>query len=129
MLEQFLYFTIVVAKGGLTKMKQDCCYTCGQTATSTEVQYVCSGCRVARYCSIDHQRMTWKKEAERGMHIGHEILCPLYSAFRKYILASEERDEEKKSRMEKRFERECVKFLEYGLGLKNKCFPCEYQSM
>lgn len=59
---------------------EDKCYTCGQAVTPTEVKYVCSGCRVACYCSIDHQRTTWKKEAVRGMRIGHEILCPLYKA-------------------------------------------------
>ncbi|GFH53814.1 predicted protein [Chaetoceros tenuissimus] len=103
------------------------CYTCGQAATPTEVQYVCSGCRVACYCSIDHQRMTWKKEAVKGMRIGHEILCPLYKAHRKYTEARKSGDKEKESRMKSRLERECVTFLEYGLGLKNKCFPCEYQ--
>ena len=106
---------------------RDHCHTCGQAATPTEVQYICSGCRVACYCSIDHQRATWKKEAVKGTRIGHEILCPLFKASRKYKLQkeSEEIDEEKESKMERRFDRECVKFLEYGLGLKNKRFPCE----
>ena len=108
---------------------KDICYTCGQVVTPTEVQYVCSGCRVACYCSIEHQRMTWKKEAMRGMRIGHEILCPLYKAYRKLAHARESRDKEKESRMKRRFDRECVRFLADGLGLKDKCFPCEYQSM
>ncbi|GFH56031.1 predicted protein [Chaetoceros tenuissimus] len=105
------------------------CFTCDQAVTSTEVQYVCSGCRIARYCSIDHQRMTWKKEAVSGMRIGHEILCPLYKAYRKCTIARNYGDEKKKSRMQRRFRRECRNFLEYGLGLKNKCIPCEYQSL
>lgn len=106
---------------------RDHCHTCGQAATPTEVQYICSGCRVACYCSIDHQRATWKKEAVKGTRIGHEILCPLFKASRKYYLQkeSEEIDEEKESKMERRFDRECVQFLEYGLGLKNTRFPCE----
>ena len=126
--DQFLYSSIFATEGGLymPKMKQDCCYTCGQTATSTEVQYICSGCRVACYCSIDHQRNTWKKEAVRGMRIGHEILCPLYKAYRKYKLASEVA---LLTYSYTCLDRECVRFLEYGLGLKNKCFPYEYQSM
>jgi hypothetical protein len=39
-----------------------------------------------------------------------EILCPLYEAFRKYTLqkASEERDEEKESKVQRRFDMECV---------------------
>ncbi|GFH58318.1 predicted protein [Chaetoceros tenuissimus] len=110
------------------KIVQDRCYTCYQAVTPDEVQFVCSGCRVACYCSIDHQRATWKKEAVKGTRIGHEILCPLYKAFRKYKLekVSQDRDEEKESKMQRRLDRECVKFLEYGLGLKNKCFSCEY---
>ena len=128
MVELFLT-SIVVTDEGLTKIKQNKCYTCDQAVTPTEVQHVCSGCRVACFCSIDHQRATWKKEAVKGMRIGHDILCPLYKAFRKHISQKEnkDRDEVKESRIKRRFERECVKFLEYGLGLKNKCFPCEYR--
>lgn len=100
---------------------KDICYTCGQVVTPTEVQYVCSGCQVACYCSIEHQQMTWKKEAVRGMRIGHEILCPLYKAYRKYTHAKDLNDEEKEARMKRRLKRECRKFLENGLGLKNKC--------
>ncbi|GFH58533.1 predicted protein [Chaetoceros tenuissimus] len=124
MVELFLN-SIVVIDEGLTKIKQDKCYTCGQAVTPTEVQYVCSGCRVACYCSLDHQRATWKKEAVKGTRIGHEILCPIYKAFRKHLFQKD--NEVKESRMKRRLERECVKFLEYGLGLKNKCFPCEYR--
>ena len=66
-----------------------------------------------------------------GMHIGHKILCPLYKALRKLDvqLASEDRDKVKESRIRRRLERECLKFLEYGLDLKDKCFPCEYQKI
>ncbi|GFH56025.1 predicted protein [Chaetoceros tenuissimus] len=103
------------------------CSTCCQAVTPTEVQYVCSGCRVACYCSIDHQRMTWKKEAVKGMRIGHEILCPLYKTYRKFSQARKNKDKEKESRMKKRFDRECIRFLADGLGLKNKCVPCEYK--
>ncbi|GFH61921.1 predicted protein [Chaetoceros tenuissimus] len=98
------------------------CYTCTQAVTPTEVQYVCSGCRVACYCSVDHQRMTWKQEAVDGMRIGHEILCPLYKAYRKYTNARDANDKEKELTMGRRLGRECRKFLEYGLGLKNKRF-------
>ena len=126
----FLY-SIVVPDERCTKIKQDKCYTCGQAVTPTEVQYVCSGCRVACYCSIDHQRATWKKEAVSGMRIGHEILCPLYKTFRKQLFQkeSEDIDNAKELRMHRRLERECLNFLEYGLDLKNKCFPCEYRKL
>lgn len=129
MVQIFLYSSILVLDKICNKMKQDHCYTCDQAVTPTEVQYVCSGCRVACYCSIDHQHTTWKKEAVSGMRISHEILCPLYKAFRKHVfeITRKDRDEEKELRMKRRFERECLNFLEYGLGLKDKCFPCKYQ--
>ena len=98
------------------------CNTCTQTATESEVQFVCSGCRVACYCSIDHQRMTWKKEAVRGMRIGHEVLCPVMKAHRKWRHANDNGDNDRVSRLRQRFERECLYCFSYGMGLKDKCF-------
>ncbi|GFH58379.1 predicted protein [Chaetoceros tenuissimus] len=117
MIKYFLFVGLMRDKGG-RKIVRDNCYTCGQATTPTEVQYVCSGCRVACYCSIDHQRATWKKEAVKGTRIGHEILCPLYKAFRKDQLqkVSQDRDEEKESKVQRRLH-ENMWFLEYGLGL------------
>ena len=101
---------------------QSYCITCMQTATDSEVQFVCSGCRVACYCSIDHQRMSWKKEAFRGMHFGHEVLCPVMKAYRKWRHANDNGDNERVSRLRRRFERECLYCLSDGMGLKDKCF-------
>ncbi|GFH43596.1 predicted protein [Chaetoceros tenuissimus] len=97
------------------------CFTCLQKGTATEVQLVCSGCRFACYCSLDHQRMTWKKDAIQGMRIGHEILCPLMKAYRKWRLVSKE-DNERALKLRRRLDRECAYFLSDGLGLKDKCF-------
>ncbi|GFH56053.1 predicted protein [Chaetoceros tenuissimus] len=98
------------------------CITCGQAGTPTEVQLVCSGCRVACYCSIDHQRMTWKKEVVRGMRFGHEVLCPVMKAYRKWRHANDNGGNKRVSRLRRRFERECLYFLSDGLGLKDICF-------
>ncbi|GFH47226.1 predicted protein [Chaetoceros tenuissimus] len=98
------------------------CFTCNQTGTATEVQLVCSGCRVACYCSLDHQRMTWKKDAVRGMRIGHEILCPLMKAYRKWKLIANKKGNERALKLRRRLDRECLYFLSHGLGLKGKCF-------
>ncbi|GFH48439.1 predicted protein [Chaetoceros tenuissimus] len=98
------------------------CSTCKQTGTESEVQFVCSGCRVACYCSIDHQRMTWKKDAETGMRFGHEVLCPVMKAYRKWRHANDNGDNERVSRLRRRFERECLYCLSDGMGLKDKCF-------
>ena len=98
------------------------CITCTQIAMTSEVQFVCSGCRVACYCSIDHQRMTWKKEAEKGMRFGHEVLCPVMKAYRKWRHANDNSDNGRASTLRQRFERECLCCLSDGLGLRNKCF-------
>ena len=56
----------------------DYCNTCSSAhaATQSEVQFVCTGCRTVCYCSREHQRLTWTKDAVQGMRIGHKILCP-----------------------------------------------------
>ncbi|GFH43595.1 predicted protein [Chaetoceros tenuissimus] len=93
------------------------CFTCNQADT----HFVCSGCRLACYCSLDHQRMTWKKDAVQGMLIGHEILCPMMKAYRKWKLASKTGDQ-KALKLRRRLDRECLYFLSHGLGLEDKCF-------
>ena len=98
------------------------CITCAQIAMTSEVQFVCSGCRVACYCSIDHQRMTWKKEAVRGMRFGHEVMCSVTKAYRKWRHANDNCDNERVSRLRRRFERECLYCLSDGMGLKDICF-------
>ncbi|GFH55911.1 predicted protein [Chaetoceros tenuissimus] len=98
------------------------CITCGQAGTPTDVQLVCSGCRVACYCSIDHQRMSWKKEEVKGMRFGHEVLCPVMKAYRKWRHANDNGDNERVPRLRRRFERECLYLLSDGMGLKDKCF-------
>ena len=61
---------------------KDQCSTCTQTPTKDEVKYVCSGCRVACYCSIDHQRMNWRKYQICGTCVGHQTFCPVLNAYR-----------------------------------------------
>ena len=105
----------------------DNCSTCTQAPTKDDVKYVCSGCRVTCYCSIDHQRMNWRKNQIPGTCVGHQIFCPVLNAYRKWKVASNEstRDEEKQGRMRRRFERECLDCLAYGLRLEKKCFEPE----
>ena len=106
---------------------KDCCSTCAQAPTKDDVKYVCSGCRVVCYCSIDHQRMNWRKNQVPGTCVGHQIFCPVLNAYRKWKIASNEStiDEEKQGRMRRRFERECLDCLVYGLRLEKKCFEPE----
>ncbi len=100
---------------------KDCCSTCAQAPTKDEVKYVCSGCRMACYCSIDHQRMHWRKNQILGTCVGHQIFCPVLKTYRKWKAAAKEN----KERMRRRFERECLDCLAYGLRLEKKCFEPE----
>ncbi|GFH53852.1 predicted protein [Chaetoceros tenuissimus] len=100
---------------------KDYCSTCTQAPTKDDVKYVCSGCRVSCYCSIDHQRVNWRKNQVRGTCVGHETFCPVLKAYRKWKAAAKEN----KERMRRRFERECLDFLAYGLRLEKKCFELE----
>ncbi len=50
-----------VVQGG-----RDTCAGCGQTRGEDTPMLTCSGCRVARFCSADHQKMASKKAALGG---------------------------------------------------------------
>lgn len=104
---------------------KDCCFYCHQAPTKHQVKLVCGDCRVACYCSIDHQRASWKKNALHDMCFGHEAICPTMKAYRKWQEAVDSGDIEKKIKMKRRFGRECLGFLAYGLGLEDKCYDPE----
>ena len=101
----------------------DYCNTCSSAhaATQSEVQFVCTGCRTVCYCSREHQRLTWTKDAVQGMRIGHKILCPLMKIYRKWRNAADN-NEEKAARLREKLEESCLSFLSHGLRLKNKRF-------
>ena len=103
------------------RMKDNCFY-CHQAPTKDKVKFVCGDCRVACYCSIDHQRVSWKKNALHDMCFGHEAICPAMKAYRKWQEAIDGGDIEKEKKMKRRFGRECLGFLAYGLGLEDKCY-------
>ena len=101
------------------------CLGCEQRTTSSGVGLVCSGCRVACYCCIDHQRSSWKKDLHSGVGIGHKVLCPLFKAYHKYKNARKSRGKNS-DEYHSRFRRECEKFLSDGLGLKDLCFSEDF---
>lgn len=89
-----------------------------------ESALVCSGCRVACFCSLDHQRSSWKKDM-RGLGIGHKMLCPLLKAHRKYNDAKRiQKDNVREYLL--RFDRECENFFSKTLGLEDLCFSKEF---
>ena len=101
------------------------CLGCMQKSSTSNPLLVCSGCRVACYCNLDHQRSSWKKELHWGVGIGHKILCPLYKAYRKYKSARKSLGKNS-DEYHSRFRRECEKFLSDGLGLKDLCFSEDF---
>ena len=56
------------------------------------------------------------------MCFGHEAICPAMKAYRKWQEAIDGGDIEKEKKMKRRFGRECLGFLAYGLGLEDKCY-------
>ena len=60
-----------------------------------------------------------------GTRLGHKVFCPVLKAYRIWMEAKENADEEREAKMKRRFKKECIVFLAYGLGLKDKCFKAK----
>jgi tetratricopeptide (TPR) repeat protein len=65
-------------------------YTCGgcwQTRGEDTPMLTCSGCRVARFCSADHQKMASKKAALGGSLLTgrHKDICGVLSKWREVV--------------------------------------------
>ena len=71
----------VVQKG------RDTCAGCGQTRGKDTPMLTCSGCRVARFCSADHQKMASKKAALGGnLWPGrHKDICGVLRKWREAV--------------------------------------------
>jgi hypothetical protein len=71
-----------VVQGG-----RDTCAGCGQTRGEDTPMLTCSGCRVARFCSADHQKMASKKAALGGsLTTGrHKDMCGVLSKWREVV--------------------------------------------
>jgi hypothetical protein len=63
------------------------CAGCGQTRGEDKPMLTCSGCRVARFCSADHQKMASKKAALGGrlMTGRHKDICGVLSKWREVL--------------------------------------------
>jgi tetratricopeptide (TPR) repeat protein len=66
---------------------RDTCSGCGQTRGENTPMLTCSGCRVARFCSADHQKMASKKAALGGnLTTGrHKDICGVLSKWREVV--------------------------------------------
>lgn len=101
------------------------CGSCRQAVTESDVPFVCSGCRVACYCSLDHQRLNWKKDPLRGTRIGHKLLCPMMNVCRKSRQAKDVGNKEAVKKWRRRLFKEILYFLSHGLGLEERYFQKE----
>ena len=72
---------------GRVQRGRDTCAGCGQTRCEDTPMLTCSGCRVARFCSADHQKMASKKAALGGsLTTGrHKDICGVLSKWRKVV--------------------------------------------
>jgi hypothetical protein len=107
----------------LRYMEANSCFCCA-TIVPESSALVCGGCRAACFCSLEHQRSSWKKDV-KGQGIGHKMLCPLLKTYRKYKYAKRARKGNEKEYL-LRFERECEIFFSKSLGLEDLCFPREF---
>ena len=66
---------------------RDTCGGCGQTRGEDTPMLTCSGCRVARFCSADHQKMASKKAALGGsLTTGrHKDICGVLRKWREAV--------------------------------------------
>jgi tetratricopeptide (TPR) repeat protein len=66
---------------------RDTCAGCEQTRGEDSPMLTCSGCRVARFCSTDHQKTASKKAALGGnLTTGrHKDICGVLSKWRKVV--------------------------------------------
>jgi hypothetical protein len=63
------------------------CIYCGQTRGEHTQMLACSSCRVARFCSADHQKMASKKDALGGSLLTgrYKDICRVLSKWRKVV--------------------------------------------
>jgi len=73
-----VYLSWCVARG------RDWCDGCNQRRGEDAPMLTCSGCRVARFCSADHQKMASKSVASGGsLRTGrHKDICELLGKWR-----------------------------------------------
>jgi len=67
--------------------RSDFCSGCGQSRGEDTPMLTCSGCRVARFCSPDHQKMASKKAALGGsLCMGrHKDICGVLRKWREVV--------------------------------------------
>jgi len=63
------------------------CAGCGQMRGEDTPMLTCSGCRVARFCSADHQKMASKKSLKGGSLLTgrHKDICGVLSKWREVV--------------------------------------------
>jgi tetratricopeptide (TPR) repeat protein len=73
---------------------RDTCAGCGQTRGEETPMLTCSGCRVARFCSADHQKMASKNAALGGSLTTerHKDICLVLSKWREVVKDGVARD-------------------------------------
>ena len=69
------------------KSGRNICAGCGHRRGGDTPMLTCSGCRVARFCSTDHQKLASKKAAHGGhvMMGRHKDICGVLSKWREVV--------------------------------------------
>jgi len=64
------------------------CHGCYQTRGEDAQMLTCGGCRVARFCSADHQKMASKSPASGGnlLQCRHKDVCGVLGKWRQRVV-------------------------------------------
>jgi tetratricopeptide (TPR) repeat protein len=103
------YLTVCVEEA------RDACDGCGQPRCQDAAMLTCSGCRVARFCSVDHQKMASKKTSLGGsLWKGrHKDICRVLGLWRN-VLRLENINPVAHFGAQSWYDRELLAFLEAG---------------
>lgn len=95
------------------------CFTCCDKVASFDSHFLCKGCRVACFCSKDHQHQSSNNHFVHCYDVGHELLCPLMNTHRILRSAADEDLET----CEQNFRRACDIWVQKSIGLAKECVP------
>lgn len=95
------------------------CFTCNDKVASFDSHFLCKGCRVACFCSKDHQHQSSNNHFVHCYDVGHELLCPLMNTHG-ILRSAADGDIET---CEQNFRRACDIWVQKSIGLAKECAP------
>ena len=90
-----LYLKLCVSRGRHANKHLHVCDFCSQSRGEDAPMETCGGCRVARYCSREHQKLAHNNSSKnlRWDTFPHKILCPLWKRWKNVEEGNESADD------------------------------------